>query len=457
MVFLNRLYINNKIPDKIYINTTPVRSIYIDNVKVWGSLDTTLTINVPVILMYSNRFNITGVLTDSHDESLTGMTVYLHVGDSIVDSVKTNTKGEYIFTHSPVHRGTHTFKVSFNKTSDYNKCESVSIIREIGKNSTLLLGNNNPISIFTTDNILLNYQLLEADGDILTGETINIIMDDTIIDTLTTDEHGEIHASINGEILSIGEHELTIQYPGAENYTSASINLPVTVYAEDSFNFDVNLERQVIAVNGDYNYNTITGTLFDNNSAPIEGETVTYTIYDQWDNLIDTGETLTDNYGDAVYYYHADNNGEVTINMTCRGIIKTVTFMDISYYTMDKKIFLQDNTLPEFYYRSSNARIWIRVFEDDNIVPEKTLGIFTLRDINYTRYTNSDGYCKLNINLPPGEWNYTFTYEGVTINGQLIVKSTIITPDIITISENTQFTVPVILVDKETGESIDYE
>lgn len=76
----------------------------------------------------------------------------------------------------------------------------------------------------------------------------------------------------------------------------------------------------------------------------------------------------------------------------------------------------------------------IALYEDKTPVPDKTIQI-EINGVTYTRTTNNDGYCKLNINLPVGKYTSLITFEGdteynrTTAYNQVIIKPVLNTHD----------------------------
>ena len=73
-------------------------------------------------------FNASGILADlSTDEGIANANVHLVIGSTIVDTTSTNSNGEFTFLNSPVHAGTHSFKITFDGNYDYNGSESSEV------------------------------------------------------------------------------------------------------------------------------------------------------------------------------------------------------------------------------------------------------------------------------------------------------------------------------------------
>ena len=102
-----------------------------DNVNIMIKKITSLDISVPLVLVYSDEFKITGTLKDSGARGVSGKTVKLLVGSTVVDSLTTNNSGVVEFTRSPVHMGTHSFQLVFDGTSEYVESSSSVVTREI--------------------------------------------------------------------------------------------------------------------------------------------------------------------------------------------------------------------------------------------------------------------------------------------------------------------------------------
>lgn len=196
---------------ELTIGQKTIQSLTINNKKVYSivrssdnailyqltELNTNLTINVPLSLVYSDAFNITGVLTDENNQVLASQTVKLKVGNTVVDIATTNSNGEYSFTQTPVSTGNHSFQVIFEGTSNYFACESSVVNRTIGKETTVI-NINNITTQHEGDDVYINGVLLSDDGEPIANATIYFSKDNVSQGSVTTNANGTFTKTITG-------------------------------------------------------------------------------------------------------------------------------------------------------------------------------------------------------------------------------------------------------------------
>ena len=296
-------------------------------------VSTELSINVPLVIVYSDEFNINGVLTDEEENSMSGETVNLLVGDTIVDTTTTDNNGEYSFTRTPVHTGTHTFKVQYDGDEEYAPCSSSTVTRDVSKETSVLNLTQPLNNASVTDTLIVEGTLFTDDGEVIPSSTIEIRRVHTLIGTLTVDNNGEFTGSIDVSGWTPGTHALIFAYPGDSNYVGSSTVREINVGGH-IYDFDVTATTDTVAVNGSVNNSTLTGVLTDNNT-PVAGETVIITVKDENDTTIVSTTGTTDSDGEVSYTYTAAARGDVSIIMECRNLQETYVIEDVSYYFPD--------------------------------------------------------------------------------------------------------------------------
>ena len=148
--------------------------IIADYISVTPKLHTDLTIDVPLVLVYSDEFNITGVLTDENDDPVANATIELLIGNTIVDTATSNSQGQVSFTKSPVSMGNHTFQLRYNGDTGYYATTSSIVSRTINKETSVLnvslpLDNAN---YYDYENIAVTGTLYDNDGDLIEGTSV---------------------------------------------------------------------------------------------------------------------------------------------------------------------------------------------------------------------------------------------------------------------------------------------
>ena len=304
--------------------------IALTNYSLVDVLSTNLTINVPLVLVYSDDFNITGVLTDEENNTVNGATVELLVGNTVVDSTTTDNNGEYSFTSCPVSMGTHSFTVQFNGDVLYDACTSSTVNREISR-ETSVLNVNSPVNNGTyTDSLNIAGSLLSDDGEVITGAVVTVSENGTVLLSLNVDSNGAFTGNLNITGWSTGNHDLIIGYDGDSYYTSCSMSRTVNIGGH-VYDLTVTSTEDTIGVNGTVSSSIVTGVLRDNGVA-VSGESVTVTVLDSTDTIIASTVLTTDNNGTVSYTYTAAGRGDVSIMMECMSLQETYVIEDILFY-----------------------------------------------------------------------------------------------------------------------------
>ena len=299
-----------------------------------------LNIEVPLVLVYSDDFIITGLLTDKHNNGVNGKTVQLKVGSTVVDSGVTakvdGVDGIVEFTQCPVHMGTHTFQLSFEGDATYNSIDSQTVTREINKETSVITVYTplNGEEYYYDESIRVTGVLLSDDAEEIEGRTIKVTENGTLITTLTTESNGRFLGDITG--LSIDTHSLKFEFEGDEYYTASSIVKSVDVI---DYNYDIALScsTPIIRV-GDTA--TVIATLTKEHRI-YPGQTLTYEIK-HGDTVIDTGSDTTDLDGQIRINYVGTGIGDVDVNVTYTHL---PTLLEQTYVLEDRGPWIVTNNI----------------------------------------------------------------------------------------------------------------
>ena len=223
--------------------------------------NTRLTIDVPLNLVYSDAFLITGTLETSTYSRLNGKTVKLKVGNTVVDTTTTNINGEYSFTQTPVQTGNHSFQVIFEGTNIHAASQSSVINRTVGKETSVM--NLDAVSTQHYGNTLITGgQLLDNDGQYVANASVVYKLDGTTVSTLTTDSYGTF--SVTRTINSFTTTRMTFEYAGDSNYTNTNAYVDVDVYQPQ---LSLTSNKNILSY-ADNDNATITAQLIDNAPTP---------------------------------------------------------------------------------------------------------------------------------------------------------------------------------------------
>ena len=232
-------------------------------------ITTNLSINVPLSLIYTDAFNITGTLLDNSNNAIQGATVKLKVGNTVVDTDTTDSNGEVSFTQTPVSTGTHTFQLVYEGDQTHNTSTSSSVSRVVGK-ETSVLTLSAPLdnaSYYTDGNVIVEGTLLTDDGEVISGKTIVVSENGTTLKTLTTDNDGEFYGTITG--LTAGNHVLDIDYATDTEYTASSVSRTIT---ENNPSLNLTSDKSILSY-ADHESATLTATY---TGASVNGKTVVF-------------------------------------------------------------------------------------------------------------------------------------------------------------------------------------
>lgn len=318
-------------------------SVVIDN-KIVQSIKTTdggviyekgngtfLTIDVPLNLVYSDAFNITGTLKDSNQNGLSGETVKLKVGSTVVDSTTTTTGGAYSFTQTPVATGNHSFQVVYEGSVTYNASQSSIVNRVVGKETTVLTVTNPSDNYMTYDsNISFTGRLTDDEGNPLSGKTISI-NDTYVTHTVTTQSDGSFSTS---KAYGSGTWNFTISFGGDSNYTSSSVNRGIIIREHD-YDISISANKSILSYS-DEDSCTVTCLLTDNHVA-IGGETLSYVIK-HGATVLDSGSDTTDANGEISFTYSATGVGDVTVEVDYGILLQETYEVQDCFYWNDNEI-----------------------------------------------------------------------------------------------------------------------
>ena len=309
-----------------------------NNVNVNIKIITSLDIDVPLSLIYSDAFLITGTLTDIDSNGLNGKTVKLKVGNTVVDTGTTakvdGVDGIVKFTQTPVHMGTHSFQLVFDGTSEYVESSSSVVTREIGKETSVLLVSSpvNDASIYVDESLSISGSLVTNDDEKISGATVVVSENGTTLKTLTTNSNGAFTGSVSG--LSAGTHSLKFEFVSDQYYTGSTVTRNVIVN-NHSYSLSANVDRSAILLNDSV---TITGVLLKDGNG-YANQTVT--LYDGATSL---GTCTTDSNGaysktitgltvgaHSLKAVHTNAESEVkTVNVYDDVVVATVTDSSIT-------------------------------------------------------------------------------------------------------------------------------
>ena len=223
--------------------------------------NTRVTIDVPLILIYSDEFLISGTLETSTYSRLNGKTVKLKVGNTVVATTTTNINGEYSFTHTPVSTGNHSFQVIFEGTNIHAASQSSVVNRTVDKETSVI--NLDGISTqHYGDTVIFGGQLLDNDGQYISSASVKYYLNNSLVTTLTTDAQGRF--STSKSVDSFDTQNIKFIYDGDSNYTNCEGSSQIDVYQPQ---LSLTSNKNILSY-ADNDSATITAQLIDNAPTP---------------------------------------------------------------------------------------------------------------------------------------------------------------------------------------------
>lgn len=170
---------------------------------------------------------------DSPDVDLKGKlqnaSVNFYLGDTLLGTLVTNSSGVATYNYTTSDLGSLTFKSDFDGTENYDSCESNTVSVTVSKATPSLSISASSSSVNVGGTSTISGVL--ADGDVkIENATIKLYdSEDTLIDTLTTNQDGEYSKTISFN--TTGTYSYYAVFEGDSDYnsvTSSSVSVNVT-------------------------------------------------------------------------------------------------------------------------------------------------------------------------------------------------------------------------------------
>ena len=296
---------------------------------------------VPPSDMEYGDFNTTGLLTDVDNNPISGATVYLVVGSTKVDNAQTDSNGVVTFTGSPVHTGTHSFKLVFEGNPNYTSSESSTVTITISKETTLLEVTSpaNNSTWYDDGNILVTGSLLDNDSPdsspVANARIRGILqwwdsrgLQDSRSEVCETNNEGEFSMSIPApsyDDMSASDKRgtLRIWYQGDDDYTASSQENIILNIAKPY----INLESDKSTLSkADDDKAVLTATLYSSDKVD---KAVSFDIVDSQGTVLShIGDGVTGSDGKASFTYESQGVGDIIIraSATIDGILVSKTY-----------------------------------------------------------------------------------------------------------------------------------
>lgn len=406
--------------------------------------NSSLTINVPLSLIYSDAFNITGVLTDANSNNLSGASVKLKVGDTVVDTQTTNSNGQVTFSTTPVSMGTHTFQLVYDGDANYNSCTSSSVTRQINAETTVL-NLTSPVNNATYHEgatIPISGTITTNDGEQLSSENpLTVSVYDENNNQLR--QFSVTNGAFSGNITapsSAGNYSITVKFEGASTVPSVPDEEPQLMYAqsEATRSYTVTSDSLTVTSNknilsqADNDVATITATYNANDNS---GKVVTFsgaemvkTISSSTTWLPTGDEAVISNIqliGSATVFGIGATNNSIYMQNTGQSAnsslftlvwLKNGSFTEIGRADITQGLSYSGNTLT-YYDANGTAQTYDITGLSKQVslgVPEGNSGSFTVTSSTVSAVTDSNGVASVSYNSQ-GAGDVTITAECMSL------------------------------------------
>ena len=256
-------------------------------------------------LFTDESVTVTGVLTVD-GEVYADQSIALYDGSSLIDTVVTDSNGEYTKTVSGLSVGTHVFRA----VHAHVRSGTVSVTVNAHSYSLSIVSDKQ--SILTSESVTISGVLLKDSGA-FSGQSVDLYDGVSLVDTLSTDSNGAYEKTLTG--LSVGVHTFKAVNSNAESSTiSITVNEPTHTYS-----LSIASDKQSILTTESV---TITGTLLMD-STGYSGQSIQ--LYDG-STLIDTLTTdINGGYSKTISGLTAGTHSFKAVNTNAESSTITVT------------------------------------------------------------------------------------------------------------------------------------
>ena len=377
--------------------------------EISGS-STTLTIEVPLNLVYSDDFNITGTLTDGNDDAISGATIKLKVGNTVVDTDTTDNNGEVSFTQSPVSMGNHSFQLVFEGDSTHPSAISSVVTREIGKETSAITMSAPAASssYYSDASISVSGTLKTDDNEAISGASILVKLGATTLTTLTTGNDGSFSGSVSAGDLSTGSNTLKFEFAGDSYYSTTYQEVAVTVNAATLV---LSADKSILSY-ADSDSCTLTATY---TGATVTGKTIK--LYDASDDS--EISTMTDN-NDGTYTstYVSEGVGDIGFYAKCGSLVtETYGVQDCRFFDVSSSENVSKyGSSSAFSYDSTEQAYYITTSSAKNITRDSVVGDFDFEISMDFKLANG------NTNFYCGESTTGYECQGQITGSSIAIK-----------------------------------
>ena len=205
--------------------------------------------------------------------------------------------------------------------------------------------------------------------------------------------------------LGSGEYDVKVSYDGAlgKNQTNVKVNVKTTLFGEDIVKYYKN-DTQFYA------------SFLDTSGSPLKNSQVKFNI-------------------NGIFYTRTtDEKGVAKLNINLgpgKYIITSInskTSEQISNYITVKSVIVENHDLVKYYRNASQYSVKIL---DGQGNPLSGVNVtFNINGIFYNRLSDEEGIARLSINLAPGNYVITASYNGASVSNKITVLTRLISSDL---------------------------
>ena len=314
------------------------------SITVLPRYSTNLTIEVPT-LIYSDTFDVTGILTDENNNPIPNASIKLYRDTSILEATATtNNNGEVTFHRdAPTSITTYDFQLKYDGNQYFSGSNSSIVTRVVNK-ETSILNIKSPLneSTYTPSNplapplpdtineITIEGSLSDNDGTPLSNKTVLMKLEDTILLTMTTNSEGIFNDSYTISGFNSGEHELNFVFNEDEFYTESIQTITINIEEQGvpltpPSSLTLNASKTILSK---YNNEScvLSALVTDENDNPCSNEIITFSYG------LHAFESETNENGIATYTYEGKDFGNIEISATLNNLSDSIIIEDCTYY-----------------------------------------------------------------------------------------------------------------------------
>lgn len=308
----------------------------------------------------------------------------------------------------------YTVTVFFSKEGYFNN--SISDDIELKAIKTFLIACD--VEMYYRDGSRFNATLIDENNNTLSNQTLVISINGGNY-TRITDENGSVSLALN---LNSKNYTVSVKFNGTDIYLACeslnNVSIKSTLTGEDIIKYYKNATQYYV-------------TILDRNGNPLSGKNLSMNIngvfYNRTTDLNGTAKlNINLDPGEYVLTAYNSETGEMLSNNV----------------TVLSRI-VENHDLVKYYRNSSQYSLKI-LDKQGNPLSKRTVK-FNINGVFYYRTSDENGTVKMNINLNPGEYIITATYDGSRVSNNITVLSTIESGDLnMTYHDGSEFKVHIL-------------